>query len=163
MGVGKFLGSEFLPELDEGSMWVSFDLPASVSLDEARDQARRLRGVIRKTPEVNTTISKVGRPDDGTDPKLINTVEILVDLKPDKQWRAGYDKRKIINEINANLRQLPGIEPNFSQPVRDNILESISQIKGQIVIKVQSDSLEHNKQVADQIPVSYTHLTLPTM
>ncbi|GJG94923.1 efflux RND transporter permease subunit [Cupriavidus pauculus] len=151
VGVGKFLGSEFLPELDEGSMWVSFDLPASVSLDEARDQARILRTVIRKTPEVNSTISKVGRPDDGTDPKLINTVEILVDLKGDKQWRAGYDKRKIIDEINRNLRQLPGIEPNFSQPVRDNILESISQIKGQIVIKVQSDSLEHNKHVADQI------------
>ncbi len=151
VGVGKFLGSEFLPELDEGSMWVSFDLPASVSIDEARDQAHKLRDVIRKTPEVNTTISKVGRPDDGTDPKLINTVEILVDLKNGKQWRAGYDKRKIIEEINRNLRALPGIEPNFSQPVRDNILESISQIKGQIVIKVQSDSLQHNKQVADQI------------
>jgi cobalt-zinc-cadmium resistance protein CzcA len=151
VGVGKFLGSEFLPELDEGSMWVSFDLPASVSLDEARDQARLLRNVIRTTPEVNTTISKVGRPDDGTDPKLINTVEILVDLKSDKAWRAGFDKRKIIEEINRNLRKMPGIEPNFSQPVRDNILESISQIKGQIVIKVQSDSLEHNKKVADQI------------
>ncbi|HBO81453.1 MAG TPA: hypothetical protein DD502_25305, partial [Cupriavidus sp.] len=79
------------------------------------------------------------------------TVEILVDLKSDKAWRAGFDKRKIIEEINRNLRKMPGIEPNFSQPVRDNILESISQIKGQIVIKVQSDSLEHNKKVADQI------------
>lgn len=150
-GVGKLLGSEFLPELDEGAMWVSFDLPASVSIDEAREQAARLRSVIRQTPEVKSTISKLGRPDDGTDPKLINTVEILVDLKPDKQWRAGFDKRRIIGEINANLRRLPGIEPNFSQPVRDNILESISQIKGQIVIKVQSDSLEQNKRVADQI------------
>lgn len=150
-GVGKFLGSEFLPELDEGSMWVSFDLPASVSIEEARDQAARLRKVIRSTPEVHTTISKVGRPDDGTDPKLINTVEILVDLKPEKEWRSGFDKRRIIGEINTNLRALPGVEPNFSQPVRDNILESISQIKGQIVIKVQSDSLEQNKKVADQI------------
>lgn len=150
-GVGKLLGSEFLPELDEGAMWVSFDLPASVSIDEARAQAARLRTVIRQTPEVRSTISKVGRPDDGTDPKLINTVEILVDLKPEAQWRAGFDKRRIIGEINANLRKLPGIEPNFSQPVRDNILESISQIKGQIVIKVQGDSLEQNKRVADRI------------
>ena len=150
-GVGKLLGSEFLPELDEGAMWVSFDLPASVSTDEAREQAARLRRTIRQTPEVKSTISKVGRPDDGTDPKLINTVEILVDLKPEAEWRRGFDKRRIIGEINANLRKLPGIEPNFSQPVRDNILESISQIKGQIVIKVQSDSLEQNKRVADQI------------
>ncbi|MGY8526817.1 efflux RND transporter permease subunit [Paracidovorax citrulli] len=150
-GVGKLLGSEFLPELDEGSMWVSFDLPASVSIDEAREQAARLRRVIRETPEVRSTISKVGRPDDGTDPKLINTVEILVDLKPEQDWRSGMNKRRIIGEIDEHLRRLPGVEPNFSQPVRDNILESISQIKGQVVIKVQSDDLEQNRRVAQQV------------
>ena len=149
--VAKFLGSEFLPELDEGAMWISIDLPASVSITEAKEQARILREVISKTPEVATTISKVGRPDDGTDPKLINTVEILVDLKPEKEWRFWHKKSHIINEIDNNLRAMPGIEPNFSQPVRDNILESISQIKGQIVIKILGDNLNRNKEVASEI------------
>ena len=149
--VGKFLGSEFLPELDEGAMWISIDLPASVSITEAKDQARLLRSIIAQTPEVSSTISKVGRPDDGTDPKLINTVEILVDLKPEKEWRFWHKKTHIIREIENNLRAMPGIEPNFSQPVRDNILESISQIKGQIVIKVLGDNLDHNKEVAVDI------------
>ena len=149
--VAGFLGSEFLPELDEGAMWISVDLPASVSITEAKEQARILREVIAKTPEVATTISKVGRPDDGTDPKLINTVEILVDLKPEKEWRFWHKKSHIISEIDSNLRAMPGIEPNFSQPVRDNILESISQIKGQIVIKVLGDNLVRNKEVASEI------------
>jgi heavy metal efflux system protein len=149
--ISRFLGSEFLPELDEGAMWISIDLPASVSISEAKEQARVLRGVIMQTPEVSTTISKVGRPDDGTDPKLINTVEILVDLKPEKEWRFWHKKSHIVSEIDANLRAMPGIEPNFSQPVRDNILESISQIKGQIVIKVLGDSLTRNKEVAAEI------------
>ena len=149
--VAKLLGSEFLPELDEGAMWVSIDLPASVSIHEAKEQARIMREVISQTPEVLTTISKVGRPDDGTDPKLINTVEILVDLKPEKEWRFWHKKSHIVSEIDANLRALPGVEPNFSQPVRDNILESISQIKGQIVIKVLGDSLTRNKDVASDI------------
>ena len=149
--VAKLLGSEFLPELDEGAMWVSIDLPASVSIQEAKEQARIMREVISQTPEVLTTISKVGRPDDGTDPKLINTVEILVDLKPEKEWRFWHKKSHIVSEIDANLRSLPGVEPNFSQPVRDNILESISQIKGQIVIKVLGDSLTRNKDVASDV------------
>ena len=149
--VAKLLGSEFLPELDEGAMWISVDLPASVSIHEAKEQARIMREVISQTPEVLTTISKVGRPDDGTDPKLINTVEILVDLKPEKEWRFWHKKSHIVSEIDSNLRLLPGVEPNFSQPVRDNILESISQIKGQIVIKVLGDSLTRNKEVASDV------------
>lgn len=149
--VASFLGSEFLPELDEGSMWINVELPASVSIKEARERAAIVRSVIAQTPEVETIISKVGRPDDGTDPKLINQLELLVDLHEERTWRFWYKKADIIAEIESNLKALPGTRFNFSQPVRDNILESISQIDGQIVIKVLGDDLQNNKFIATQI------------
>ena len=149
--IGKFLGSEFLPELDEGAMWVNVQLPASVSISEARERAKMIRGVISETPEVLTIISKVGRPDDGTDPKLINQMELLVDLKPENQWRMWHKKPDIVAEIDNNLKAIPGIKFNFSQPVRANILESISQIDGQIVIKVLGDDFNKTKDIARQI------------
>mgnify|MGYP000376121737 FL=1 len=149
--IGKFLGSEFLPELDEGAMWVNVQLPASVSISEARERAKMVRGIISETPEVLTIISKVGRPDDGTDPKLINQMELLVDLKPENQWRMWHKKSDIVAEIDNNLKAIPGIKFNFSQPVRANILESISQIDGQIVIKVLGDDFNKTKDIARQI------------
>jgi cobalt-zinc-cadmium resistance protein CzcA len=149
--VASFLGSEFLPELDEGSMWINVELPASVSIKEARERAAIVRSVITQTPEVKTIISKVGRPDDGTDPKLINQLELLVDLHEERTWRFWYKKADIIAEIESNLKALPGTRFNFSQPVRDNILESISQIDGQIVIKVLGDDLQNNKLIATHI------------
>lgn len=149
--VASFLGSEFLPELDEGSMWVNVTLPASVSISQAKERAAVVRSVISQTPEVKTVISKVGRPDDGTDPKLINQLELLVDLHEESKWRFWYKKSNILAEIDSNLKALPGTKFNFSQPVRDNILESISQIDGQIVIKVLGDDLQNNKAIAKQI------------
>src|SRR5262249_46256347 len=94
------------------------------------------RGRLLKIPEVSRTVSQAGRPDDGTDPKPINMVEMLVDLKPDDQWRAGKSKEDLIAEMENTLDEMPGIKPAFSQPIRDNVLESISQIDGQIVIKM---------------------------
>ena len=151
VGVASLLGSEFLPELDEGAMWINVELPASVSLAQATERATMLRSIISQTPEVSSVISKVGRPDDGTDPKLINQLELLVDLKPENFWRNWYSKADIVKEIDANLQALPGTNPSFSQPVRDNILESISQIKGQIVITIAGDDLNNNKALARKI------------
>ena len=136
-----YLGTEFLPELNEGSIWINITLPTSVSVDEARNDLRKLRRVIADFPEVNAVVSKAGRPEDGTDPKNINMTEMLVDLKPDSQWRKGLSKEDLIREMEDKLNDLPGIEPTFSQPVRDQILESISQIDGQIVIKLFGDDL----------------------
>src|SRR5262249_25529982 len=122
------LGSEFLPELNEGSIWVNINLPSSISVSEATRQCARNPAAIRTVPEVNSVVSKSGRPEDGTDPKLINMSEVLVDLKPAKEWRPGMDKEKIITQIDRALDAIPGIDPSFSQPIRDNVLESISQI-----------------------------------
>ena len=142
LGIGSTLGSEFLPELDEGSIWVNLAMPVGMSLPEARDSVRKLRDTLHQVPEIASVISKAGRPDDGTDPKLINSVEALVVLKPESTWRAGYDKAALIREMDTRLSAIPGFEPSFSQPIRDNVLESISQVDGQIVIKVFGDDLK---------------------
>ena len=136
------MGSEFLPELDEGSIWANVALPPSVSPTEAQEQARAIRNALRSVPEVNTVISKVGRPDDGTDPKIFNGAEFLVDLKPEHEWRSGKTKDGLISELDIAVSAIPGAKAAFSQPIRDNVLESISQIDGQIVIKVRGDDLE---------------------
>jgi len=145
------LGTEFLPELNEGSIWINITLPTSVSVDEAKSELRKLRRIIADFPEVNAVISKGGRPEDGTDPKNINMTEMLVDLKPDKLWRKGISKDELVREMEDKLNDMPGIEPTFSQPVRDQILESISQIDGQIVVKLFGDDTATLKLHANQL------------
>ncbi|HEX9435350.1 MAG TPA: CusA/CzcA family heavy metal efflux RND transporter, partial [Burkholderiales bacterium] len=142
------LGTEFLPELNEGAIWVNVFLPTSVSVSEAQEMNRRIREAIRKSPEVVSVTSKAGRPEDGTDPKLINMAEFLVDVKPEHEWRKGITKPKLLAEMEAEITRIPGIEPSFSQPIRDNVLESISQIDGQIVIKVFGDDLEQLRDLS---------------
>jgi cobalt-zinc-cadmium resistance protein CzcA len=145
------LGTEFLPELNEGEIWVNVTLPTSVSVSEAQVLTARIRAAIRKSPEVVSVTSKSGRPEDGTDPKLINMAELLVDVKPDAEWRKGLTKAALLAEMDAEISRIPGLEPSFSQPIRDNVLESISQIDGQIVIKVFGDDLEALRDQAEQV------------
>ena len=133
------LGSEFLPELNEGSIWINANLPPGISVEDARAWCRRMREALLRTPEVETVVSKAGRPEDGTDPKPINMAEIFVGLKPQRAWRPGMSKERILAEMARGLDALPGVEISFSQPIRDNVLESISQIDGQVVIKVFGD------------------------
>ena len=137
--MASHLGTEFLPELNEGSIWVNANMPPGISVEQARVYCRKIRETLSKTPEVRSLISKSGRPEDGTDPKPINMAEIFVDLKPPSEWKRGLTKEQIIEEMDNNLDALPGIETSFSQPIRDNVLESISQIDGQVVIKVFGD------------------------
>ena len=146
--VATRLGTEFLPELNEGSVWVSLDLPTSVSVPVAQRMTHEVRRAILASPEVNTVISKCGRPEDGTDPKPINMCEMLVDLKPEKKWRAGMTREPLYAEIDAGVRGRTGLDPRFSMPVRDNVLESISQIKGQIIVKIFGDDMETLQRLA---------------
>lgn len=135
------LGTEFLPELNEGSIWINVPLPASISVSEARREMAKIRAAIAGIPEINTIVYKAGRPEDGTDPKLINMAEFLVDIKPEAEWKRKVTKQDILHEMETALNRMPGVQASFSQPIRDNILESISQIDGQIVVKVFGDDL----------------------
>jgi heavy metal efflux system protein len=139
--VGSFalasrLGTEFLPELNEGTLWLNINLLPGISVAEAVRQCRRIREALHTVPEVNTVVSKAGRPEDGTDPKPINMTETYVDLKPASQWRPHVGRDDIIDAMTRALEAIPGVDVSFSQPIRDNVLESISQIDGQIVVKV---------------------------
>ena len=151
MAVASRLGSEFLPELNEGTIWVNLRLPSSVSNEEASRILRNVRLALLKVPEVRTAVSKAGQPEDGTDPKTISMAEVFVDIKPEEQWRKGLTKAQLIDEMDKVVSALPGMEPTFSQPIRDNVLESISQIDGQIVIKVSGDDLVELKRITEDI------------
>lgn len=141
MGVATKLGSEFLPELNEGTLWVNVRLPASVSIEEAQSALHQLRTAMRQIPEVLSVVSKAGKPEDGTDPKTISMAEMFVDLKPPEAWRKHLTRDQLLEELERAVQKIPGMEPTFSQPIRDNVLESISQIDGQIVIKLAGDDL----------------------
>jgi cobalt-zinc-cadmium resistance protein CzcA len=142
LAVVPMLGSEFLPELNEGSIWLNVNLEPSSSVTEAQKMARLVRDAVRTVPEVETIITKLGRPEDGTDPKVASQMEALVDLRDEHEWRQGHGKREILGEMEQALANIPGIVVSFSQPIRDNVLESISQIDGQIVIKISGDDLD---------------------
>ncbi|NDG56050.1 MAG: efflux RND transporter permease subunit, partial [Betaproteobacteria bacterium] len=149
--VATRLGSEFLPELNEGTIWVNLRLPSSVSNPEASRILQEVRRTLLTIPEVRTTVSKAGQPEDGTDPKTISMAEVFVDLKPIDNWRAGLSKEQLILEMEQAVSALPGMEPTFSMPIRDNVLESISQIDGQIVVKVAGDDLTKLRELTEAI------------
>ncbi len=133
------LGTEFLPELNEGTIWINVNLPPGISVTETIAQLARIRAELARIPEVTTSVSKAGRPEDGTDPKPLNMAEIFVGLLPPAQWKRHVTKEQIIVEMERALDVIPGLDVSFSQPIRDNVLESISQIDGQVVIKVFGD------------------------
>ncbi|MDB6017875.1 MAG: heavy metal efflux pump, CzcA family [Pedosphaera sp.] len=145
------LGTEFLPELNEGTLWLNINLPPGISVPETIKQYARIRAALRTVPEVGTVVSKAGRPEDGTDPKPINMTETFVELKPAAQWQRKISKEQVIDEMAKALSRIPGIELSFSQPIRDNVLESISQIDGQIVIKMFGPDLGILKAKSEEL------------
>lgn len=145
------LGSEFLPELNEGTLWVNLTLPPGMSVTETARTCARVRKTIRQFPEVLTVISQAGRPEDGTDPKTINMTEFFVGLKPENEWTRKITKEQLTEDIEQSLTAIPGLKPSFSQPIRDNVLESISQIDGQIVIKVFGEDSTVLRQKAREV------------
>jgi cobalt-zinc-cadmium resistance protein CzcA len=145
------LGTEFLPELNEGSIWVNLTLPPGISVSEAVRECARVRSILKQFAEVRSVVSKAGRPEDGTDPKQINMAEFFVDIFPQDQWKRKITKEQLLKEMDDALSKVPGFQPSFSQPIRDNILESISQIDGQVVIKVFGDDIGTLKDKAQQV------------
>jgi cobalt-zinc-cadmium resistance protein CzcA len=158
MLVASQLGSEFLPELNEGTIWVNVRLPASISNDEAAKTLHNVRKALMTVPEVRTTVSKAGQPEDGTDPKTISMAEVFVDVKPPEQWRKGLTREQLIEDMDHAVSVLPGMQPTFSQPIRDNVLESISQIDGQIVIKISGDDLDVLRHTTEAVEKEVRHV-----
>jgi cobalt-zinc-cadmium resistance protein CzcA len=144
------LGSEFLPKLDEGNIWLTITLPTSAALETTKDIEKRVRAKLREYHEVSHVISQVGRPDDGSDPKGPNNLEMLVDLRPHSEWRFA-DKDALVADMSASLQGIPGVTTNFSQVIQDNVEESLSGFRGEIVAKITGPNLDILEQKANEV------------
>jgi heavy metal efflux system protein len=147
----KFLGSEFLPELDEGAIYIRATCPLSVSLDGSRDVANKMRKIILSFPEVKQVMSQTGRPNDGTDATGFYNIEYHVDIYPKAEWKSGISKEELITEMQKKLAVFPGIDLNFSQPIMDNVEEAVSGVKGSLVVKIYGDTLAYTEKKAYEV------------
>jgi heavy metal efflux system protein len=151
--VSGVVGSEFLPHLDEGALWVRGTLAPSTGPTEGTRLADQTRVLLCSFPEVTRCTSQVGRPDDGTDTTGFFNTEYFVDLKPKEEWRPVFheDKEELIAAMQHELDKTPGVLWNFSQPIADNMEEAVSGVKGQLATKVYGDDLSVLEEKADQI------------
>lgn len=145
----RFLGSEFLPELNEGSIWVRATLPYSISLDTSVAKANQMRAIMMRFPQVARIVSQTGRPDDGTDVAGFYNNEFGVTLYPEDEWKPRISKEELIDTMNKALSVIPGADLNFSQPIMDNVEEAVSGVKGSICVKIYGDSLNYMEQQSD--------------
>ena len=145
---GRTLGTEFLPELNEGGMFITAVFPASQSLEEGERLTPQLRAIVRSFPEVNEVVSQLGRPEDGTDPSPVNTAQIMVSLHPETAWTTHRTRPQLIEAMRQRLSAIRGVEYIFSQPILDNVLEAISGIKGKVAIKIYGDDLDRMLELA---------------
>jgi cobalt-zinc-cadmium resistance protein CzcA len=151
--LSRTIGSEFLPHLDEGAIWVRGTLAPSTGPGEGIRVANQVRVMLAAFPEVTITTSQVGRPDDGTDTTGFFNTEYFVDLKPKQQWRPLFhqDKEALIAAMNRELDKIPGVIWNFSQPIADNMEEAVSGVKGELAIKLYGDDLKTLEDTGDKI------------
>jgi cobalt-zinc-cadmium resistance protein CzcA len=153
LGFSGVIGSEFLPHLDEGAIWARGTLPNSTSLPEGERFAEEERFVFASFPEVKTVVSQAGRPDDGTDTGGFGNTEYFVDLKSHDQWRPVFHKNKdeLIAAMNLAAQKYPGATWNFSQPIEDNVGESMTGTKGSLALKIFGDDLTVLEQEGEKV------------
>ena len=151
--VGGPIGSEFLPHLDEGSIWVRGTLPPSEGPTASIDLTNKARRVMASFPEVTQVISQTGRPDDGTDTAGFFNTEYFVDLKQKKEWRGVFhqNKEELITAMDKELSKFPGVLWNYSQPISDNMEEAVSGVKGELAVKLYGDNLRTLEHTAEAI------------
>jgi cobalt-zinc-cadmium resistance protein CzcA len=166
VAVLPLLGREFMPELEEGNLYIRGTFPINASLEEVADKTRRARQILRSYPEVALVATQVGRPDDGTDPTGFYNAEFSIPLHPPKEWPALIQrsrwlrwlglrprtKLELIAAMNRQMhRELPGVDWNFSQYIRDNVMESLSGVKGDNSVKIIGPDLDELEKLADRV------------
>ncbi len=151
LGVATRLGSEFLPELDEGNIWLTVQMPVGIGMGQAKEIERRIRGIVRSYPQVRQVVTQLGRPDDGTDAKGVNNLEVFADLTPRGRWGDVRDKDELIGRMYRQLAAIPGLDLNFSQYIKDNVEEALSGVKGELVVKIFGPDLDLLQQKAQEV------------
>ncbi|MCD8740094.1 CusA/CzcA family heavy metal efflux RND transporter [Mucilaginibacter roseus] len=154
----KLLGTEFLPQLNEGALWVSAQLPMSSSLENSVNVTNKMRAILATFPEVKQTLSQVGRTNDGTDPKGFFNVQIQVDLLPKKQWKRHITQDELIAEMDKKLSQFPGIVFNYSQPIIDNVAEAVAGVPASMAVKIFGPDFEVLDKKADAVMSVLKHV-----
>ncbi|MBL8602357.1 MAG: efflux RND transporter permease subunit [Myxococcales bacterium] len=150
-GAARGIGSEFLPELNEGGLYVTATFPATISLDETRAQTSRMREIFLTAPEVVDVLSHVGRPEAATQAEGPNNAEFFVKLRPASGWRRGVTRAQLEAHFRRRLAEVAGVQYNFSQPITDRVYETISGIIGQVVVKVRGEDLAAMGQTAEAL------------
>src|SRR3984957_10301723 len=153
LGLSGVIGSEFLPHLDEGAIWVRGTLAPSTGPTAGVATMNQARVILAAFPEVTDVVSQVGRPDDGTDTTGFFNTEYFVDLLPKEKWRPAFHENKdeLIGAMDRQLEKMPGVIWNFSQPISDNVEEAVSGVKGELAVKLYGDDLKTLEAKADQI------------
>jgi len=152
LGFSGVIGSEFLPHLDEGAIWVRGTLAPSTGPSAGLDLANKARSVLANFPEVTQIVSQVGRPDDGSDASGFYNTEFFVDLLPRNRWRKQFrTKDELIAAMDTELGKLPGVVWNFSQPISDNVEEAVSGVKGELAVKLFGSDLKVLEQKANEM------------
>jgi cobalt-zinc-cadmium resistance protein CzcA len=150
--IGTQLGSEFLPHLEEGNLWIRATMPASISLEASDTYVNQMRQLIKSYPEVRTVVSQHGRPDDGTDATGFFNAEFFAPLTPTGEWPLGVDKESLVADMTVRLqRRFPGVDFNFSQYIQDNVEEAASGVKGENSVKLFGNDLPTLQKTADTI------------
>ncbi|MEA5427429.1 efflux RND transporter permease subunit [Arcicella lustrica] len=144
-------GTEFLPQLNEGSIYVRATMPRSISLNESVRYANDMRKVFEGFPEVRQVMSQAGRPNDGTDPTGFYNVEFHVDIYPQKEWKSGLTKAQLIEQMQKKLDVFQGVSLGFSQPIMDNVEEAVSGVKGSIAVKIYGQDFEYLEKEAEKV------------
>ncbi len=153
LGIGsfRFLGGEFLPELNEGSIWLRVQAPYSIALEKSVTISTKIRSLLMTFPQVKYAVSQTGRPDNGTDVAGFYNNEFSVILYPQENWKPKISKEELIDQMNKKLSVIPGVNLNFSQPIMDNVEEAVSGVKGSICVKIYGDSLNYMEKNITQV------------
>ncbi len=154
----RFLGTEFLPQLNEGALWVEAKFPMSQSLSETVERTAVLRNELQKFSEVNGVLSQVGRSNDGTDPSGFYYVQMQVNLKPKEEWKHKRSMDDLVREMDDSLSKFQGVGYNYSQPIIDNVAESVAGINASNAVKIYGDDLEELDRIANKVIAQIEHV-----
>ncbi|MDO9156940.1 MAG: CusA/CzcA family heavy metal efflux RND transporter, partial [Sediminibacterium sp.] len=154
----KFLGTEFLPQLNEGALWVEAKFPMSQSLSETVERTKVLRKELQKFSEVNGVLSQVGRSNDGTDPSGFYYVQMQVNLKPKEEWKHKRSMDDLVREMDDSLSKFQGVGYNYSQPIIDNVAESVAGINASNAVKIYGDDLDELDRIANKVITQIEHV-----
>ncbi|BDQ13100.1 efflux RND transporter permease subunit [Sediminibacterium sp. TEGAF015] len=154
----RFLGTEFLPQLNEGALWVEAKFPMSQSLSETVERTAVLRKELQKFSEVNGVLSQVGRSNDGTDPSGFYYVQMQVNLKPKEEWKHKRTMDDLVREMDDSLSKFQGVGYNYSQPIIDNVAESVAGINASNAVKIYGDDLEELDRIANKVIAQIEHV-----